>query len=176
MFGNRLLSKGDLSVYRRGRLSSLEGEAGRLSAEDAASPEVLLRLRQRYELDQVQITGHQFEVFDEPPTGTRVDLVIEYTGASDLLRYRPSEHTSNPPNAVLDGGQIVVRGTAPDYDTGSVQRWADGILANLEKWIGWANRDADAHYSEVAHAAQAAVAARLAHLERQERLRQELAG
>jgi hypothetical protein len=176
MFGNRLFSKGDLSVCRRERLAQLEAEAFRLSAEDAANPATLLRLQERYELDHVRITGHQFEVRDEPPTGTRVTLVIEYTGASDLLRYRPSEYSSSPPDAALDGERILVSGTAPDYDTDSVRRWADGILTNLEKWIGWANHDADAHYSEVAHAAQAAVAARLEHLERQERLRQELTG
>lgn len=160
----------DLRFYKRGDMHALlqqQSEAA-ASAVRSLDPEVVLNtpvqdlaelLYEKYRVEPVALdlaarrssgakdisipidswNGRSIEV-----SGTRVEVLIPFTGDAILLDIRPSTYSMNPPRFHVRGNNIVAayEGRAP-LDPLQAKAAMDQIIASIEQHLGWQETDID---------------------------------
>lgn len=74
-------------------------------------------------------------------TGTSVKFFVPFSGNVDLLRYRPSTFTYNPPRASIASSDIVFTLQGTELDTPQFKAEFDRQLASLRDHVSWLTRD-----------------------------------
>lgn len=96
--------------------------------------------------------------------GERTEVHVPFEGESDLFYTRPSQFTMNPPRAVIEGNELVLRYQAPADAPLDVRPQVDRTLADIEQYLGWQKGVIDAHNANLPGAAEQAIEKRRARL------------
>lgn len=93
--------------------------------------------------------------------GTRVEMLIPYTGDDILLDIRPSTSSTNPPRFDVRGKNIVAayEGRAP-LDPEQVKAVINALIASIEQHLGWQRADIDPWNERLLNSLPAQVEAR----------------
>ena len=76
-----------------------------------------------------------------------ISFLVPFTGSKELLEYRPDLYTSGSVYGSIRDGRIVVDIENEAKDPESFQREFDSWYANMEKWLGGANNQAE-HFKD----------------------------
>ncbi|MBN8713852.1 MAG: hypothetical protein J0H50_07730 [Xanthomonadales bacterium] len=92
--------------------------------------------------------------------GERIEIRIPFDGESDLFYARANTSTMNPPRAVIEKNELVLRYDTPADQPSNVRPLVDQTLAEIERHIGWQREMIDAHNRALPAAAEEAIARR----------------
>lgn len=74
-------------------------------------------------------------------TGTRITYYVPFTGDSILFRYRPSTFTTNPPEGVIVGQELLLSFEGVDLKSEDVSKNFSKRLNDIKKWLGFVTKD-----------------------------------
>ncbi len=97
-------------------------------------------------LDVANIQTHR------PEEGV-VSFIVPMTGTAELLKYRPSEHSSRVPEADAGTDEVVFTYeiSVPELDeAGELKDRFHADLALLQQWLVWSKTDVDKFVTELA--------------------------
>lgn len=75
--------------------------------------------------------------------GISYALRVPFTGDEILFRVRPNTSDLAPPRAEVVRGGIVIRLAGRELTAGQVNDHFDGVLADIERYLGWQRESAD---------------------------------
>lgn len=75
--------------------------------------------------------------------GYRVVVRIPFDGPGELFFLHPSEFTLNPPQAVVEGGEVLHIVEYPHDTEPDIRGGAEELVRNLERWLGFVGNDVD---------------------------------
>lgn len=96
--------------------------------------------------------------------GERTEVRVPFEGESDLFYTRPNQFTMNPPRAVIEGNELVLRYQSPADAPLDVRPQVDRALADIEQYLGWQKGAIDAHNANLPGAAEQVIERRRARL------------
>lgn len=86
--------------------------------------------------------------------GIRIEVRVPFEGNSELLYSSPNTMTSNPPRAVVQDNEIVLRYESPIDAPRDVRPLIDSTLAEIEKYLGWQAKMIEAYNSTLLKTAE----------------------
>jgi hypothetical protein len=89
--------------------------------------------------------------------GERTDVHIPFTGESELFYSRSNTYSTNPPRAVIEGNELLLRYESPSDAPREVRPLVDQALKAIEDHIGWQRPMIDAHNTALPGLAQQAI-------------------
>ena len=101
--------------------------------------------------------------------GERVDVRIPFEGESELFYAKANTFTMNPPRAVIDQNELVLRHESPADQPQDIRPMVDRALADIEQHLGWQRGMIEAHNSSLPGAAEQAIRQRRERLMAQSR-------
>lgn len=96
--------------------------------------------------------------------GERIEVRVPFEGESELFYTKSSQFTLNPPRAVVEGNELVLRYQSPADAPLDVRPEVDRTLADIEQYLGWQKGVIDAHNTSLPGAAGQAIERRRARL------------
>jgi hypothetical protein len=101
--------------------------------------------------------------------GERTEVRVPFNGESELFYARPSRSTMNPPRAVIEGNELVLRYQSPADALQDVRPQVDRTLADIEQYLSWQKGAIEAHNAKLPGAAERAIEERRSRLLAQSR-------
>lgn len=92
--------------------------------------------------------------------GERVEVRIPFKGESELLYAKANTYSMNPPHAVVDKNEIVLRYDTPTDQPRDILALVDQTLRDIEQHLSWQRPMIDAHNQSLPGAAEHAVCQR----------------
>lgn len=89
--------------------------------------------------------------------GERVEVRVPFEGESELFYAKANTSTLNPPHAVIERNELVLRYESPADQPRDIRPLVDRTLANIGQHIGWQRGMIDAHNNRLPEAAEQAV-------------------
>jgi hypothetical protein len=74
--------------------------------------------------------------------GTMVELCVPFTGDKDFFFIRPTTSNLNPPRAIVQADQIILRVSGQNLAAQTVKQQLDGTLDAIEKYLSWQRNSA----------------------------------
>jgi hypothetical protein len=99
--------------------------------------------------------------------GHRVKVHIPFSGEKDVFKFAPSSRTTTYPRASLREGELVQTIEYPADAPRDVRAEADGLIASVDRYLGWARGDVETFNATLENRARTAIQ------RRRERVRQE---
>ena len=89
--------------------------------------------------------------------GERVEVRVPFEGEAELFYCAPNTMTTNPPRAIVEGNELVLRYESPSDAPRDARPALDQALAEIERYLQWQKSMIEAHNSGLAAAAEQAV-------------------
>ncbi len=89
--------------------------------------------------------------------GERIEVRVPFEGESELFYARPNTMSSNPPRAVIDKNEVVLRFDSPSDAPRDARPHIDRTLNDIEQYLGWQRSLIDAHNAALPGAAEEAI-------------------
>lgn len=89
--------------------------------------------------------------------GERVEVRIPFEGESELFYAKASTFNLNPPRAVIDKNEVVLRYDTPADQPRNIRALVDHTLQEIEQHLGWQRPMIDAHNQNLPAAAEQAI-------------------
>lgn len=96
--------------------------------------------------------------------GERIEVRVPFDGESELFYARASTSTLNPPRAIIEKSELVLRYDSPSDQPRDVRSLVDQTIADVEQHLGWQRSMIDAHNAALATTAEQAIQQRRARL------------
>jgi hypothetical protein len=114
---------------------------------------------------QVDVRGdHNRAIFDSSRPvlipGRKAVVHIPVSGSEHCLRCRPSQFSTNPPQAAIGRGEVKLFFEWPHDRKPAIKTIADGVISSIEQHAGWQAPDIERHNRELAAFARQAIEAR----------------
>jgi hypothetical protein len=111
---------------------------------------------------QVDVRHDQMRWIDDRsrPTmvpGERVEVRVPFEGEAELFYAKANSYSLNPPRAVIEKNEVVLRYDTPSDQPRDVRSLVDRALADIEQHLGWQRSMIDAHNSALAASAEDAI-------------------
>lgn len=88
--------------------------------------------------------------------GERVEVRIPFEGESELFYAKANTFSLNPPRAVIEKNEIVLRYETPADHPRDIRTLVDQTLKEIEQHLGWQRTMIDAHNQSLPQAAEQA--------------------
>lgn len=92
--------------------------------------------------------------------GERIDVRIPFDGEAELFYAKANTFTMNPPRAVIEKNELLLRFESPADQPRDVRALVDRTLADIEQHLGWQRPMIDAHNGALPAAAEQAISER----------------
>lgn len=92
--------------------------------------------------------------------GECIEVRVPFDGESELFYSRPQQFTMNPPRALIEGNELMLRYQSPADAPIDVRPQVDRALADIEEHLGWQRGMIDAHNSHLPRAIEQTIAMR----------------
>lgn len=89
--------------------------------------------------------------------GERVEVRIPFEGESELFYSRASTFNMNPPRAVIENNEVVLRYDTPADQPRDIRALVDQTLQEIEQHLGWQRTAIDEHNQSLPAAAEQAI-------------------
>lgn len=89
--------------------------------------------------------------------GERVEVRIPFEGESELFYAKANTYSLNPPRAVIEQNEIVLRYETPADQPRDIRALVDQTLKEIEQHLGWQRPMIDAHNLSLPQAAEQAI-------------------
>ena len=89
--------------------------------------------------------------------GERVVVRIPFEGESELFYAKANTYSLNPPRAVIEKNEIVLRYETPTDQPRDIRALVDQTLKEIEQYLGWQRPMIDAHNQSLPQAAEQAI-------------------
>ena len=89
--------------------------------------------------------------------GERIEVRVPFDGESELFFARADTFSTNPPRAVIEKNEIVLRYDTPSDQPRDVRSLVDHTLNLIEEHLGWQRGMIDAHNQSLPGAAERAI-------------------
>lgn len=89
--------------------------------------------------------------------GERVEVRVPFLGESELFYTRANTFNMNPPRAIIEKNELVLRYDTPADQARDVRSLVDRTIADIEQHLGWQRGMIDAHNSALPSAAEDAI-------------------
>ena len=89
--------------------------------------------------------------------GERTEVRIPFEGESELFYSRSNTYSTNPPRAVIEGNELILRYEMPSDAPREVRPLVDKDVAAIDQHIGWQRPMIDGHNSSLPGLAQQAI-------------------
>lgn len=89
--------------------------------------------------------------------GERIEVRIPFEGESELFYAKANTFNMNPPRAVIEKNELVLRYESPSDQPQDVRPLVDRALADIEQHLGWQRGMIDAHNASLPNAAEQAI-------------------
>ena len=86
--------------------------------------------------------------------GERVEVRIPFEGESELFYTKANTFNTNPPHAIIEKNEIILRYDSPADRPSDVRSLVDQALRDIEQHLGWQRDMIDAHNGNLAGAAE----------------------
>jgi hypothetical protein len=86
--------------------------------------------------------------------GVRIEVRVPFEGNSELLYSSPNTMTSNPPKAIVQSNELVLRYESPIDAPRDVRPLIDSTLTEIERYLGWQAKMIDAYNSTLLKTAE----------------------
>jgi len=96
--------------------------------------------------------------------GERIEVRVPFDGESELFYARANTSTLNPPRAVIEKNELVLRYDSPVDQPLNVRPLVDRAFADIEQHLGWQPATIDAHTAALPAAVEQAIQQRRARL------------
>lgn len=96
--------------------------------------------------------------------GERIEVRVPFDGDSELFYARANTSTLNPPRAVIEKNELVLRYDSPADQAREVRPLVDQVLTDIEQHLGWQRSMIDAHNTALPAVAEQAIQQRRARL------------
>lgn len=96
--------------------------------------------------------------------GERVDVRIPFEGETELFYAKANTFTMNPPCAVIEKNELLLRFESPADQPRDVRSLVDRMLADIEQHLGWQRPMIEAHNAALPGAAEQAIQQRRSRL------------
>ncbi|MBM4125538.1 MAG: hypothetical protein FJ246_11425 [Nitrospira sp.] len=96
--------------------------------------------------------------------GERVDVRIPFEGEVELFYAKANTFTMNPPRAVIEKNELLLRFESPSDQPRDVRSLVDRTLADIEQHLGWQRPIIEAHNCALPDAAEQAIQQRRSRL------------
>lgn len=96
--------------------------------------------------------------------GERVEVRVPFDGDPELFYASADRWSSNPPRAVIEKNELVLRYDSPADQPRDVRPLIDGVLVDIEQYLGWQRSMIDAHNATLPNLAEQAIQQRRARL------------
>jgi hypothetical protein len=77
--------------------------------------------------------------------GERTDVHVPFAGEPELFYSRANTYSTNPPRAIIEGNELILRFESPSDAPREVRPLVDQALKAIEEHIGWQRPMIDAH-------------------------------
>lgn len=81
--------------------------------------------------------------------GTSIPITVPIIGSIELLRYRPSKWSRNPPRAMIEGENVVFVYSDVDLTKEKVKQNFREDINKFEKYIEWINNDVEKYNNSI---------------------------
>lgn len=81
--------------------------------------------------------------------GTSIPITVPIIGSIELLRYRPSKWSTNPPRALIEDENIVFVYSDVKLTSDEVQKKFKRDLKKFKKWVEWTNNDIEKYNNSI---------------------------
>lgn len=99
-----------------------------------------------------------------PIAGERVEVRVPFQGESELFYARANTFNMNPPRAIIEKNELVLRYDTPADQARDIRPLVDRAIADIEQHLGWQRGMIDAHNAALPSAAEDAIQQRRARL------------
>jgi hypothetical protein len=89
--------------------------------------------------------------------GERVEVRIPFEGEAELFYAKANTSTMNPPRAVIEKSELVLRYESPADKPQDIRPLVDRTLADIEQHLGWQRGMIDTHNNSLPGAAEQAI-------------------
>lgn len=89
--------------------------------------------------------------------GERVEVRVPFEGESELFYAKASTFNLNPPRAVIEKNEVVLRYDTPANQPRNIRALVDHTLQEIEQHLGWQRPMIDAHNNSLPAAAEQAI-------------------
>lgn len=89
--------------------------------------------------------------------GERVEVRVPFEGDAELFYAQPNTSTTNPPRAIIEKSELVLRYDSPADAPRDVRPLIDRTLAEIEQYIGWQRSMLDSHNNALLSIAEQAI-------------------
>lgn len=89
--------------------------------------------------------------------GERVEVRVPFEGEAELFYAQPNTSTFNPPRALIEKNELVLRYDSPADAPQDVRPMIDRTLADIEQYLGWQRSMIDPHNNGLAVIAEQAI-------------------
>lgn len=96
--------------------------------------------------------------------GERVEVRVPFEGEVELFYSKANTFSFNPPRAIIEKNELVMRYDTPSDQPRDVRPLVDQTLAEIEQHLGWQRPMIDAHNAALAASAEQAIQQRRARL------------
>lgn len=96
--------------------------------------------------------------------GERTEVRVPFDGEPELFFTRPNQFTLNPPRAIVEGNELVLRYHTPADQPKDLKPEIERTLADIEQWLAWQRGPIDAHNDNLPGAIEQAIEKRRARL------------
>ena len=86
--------------------------------------------------------------------GIRIEVRVPFEGNSELFYSSPNNMTGNPPKAIVQGNELVLRYESPIDAPRDVRPLIDGTLTEIERYLGWQAKMIDTYNSNLLKVAE----------------------
>jgi len=92
--------------------------------------------------------------------GTSISYFVPFEGNPELFKCRPSSFTLNPPQASIDGNEVVLTYPRLDHDKAAIEADFRSDLSAIEKYLNWINAGVQAFDESIKDKARVRLEAR----------------
>lgn len=96
--------------------------------------------------------------------GERVEVRVPFEGESELFYAKANTYSLNPPRAIIERNELVLRYDTPSDQPRDVRPLVDQTLADIEQHLSWQRSMIDAHNAALPAAAEQAIQQRRSRL------------
>lgn len=89
--------------------------------------------------------------------GERVEVRVPFEGESELFYTKANTFNMNPPRAVIDRNEVVLRYDTPADQARDIRSLVDQALRDIEQHLGWQRDMIDAHNRSLPNTAEQAI-------------------
>ncbi len=89
--------------------------------------------------------------------GERVEVRVPFEGDAELFYAQPDTSTSNPPRALIEKNELVLRYDSPADAPCDVRPMIDRTLADIDQYLGWQRSMIDVHNNGLSVIAEQAI-------------------